>query len=479
MLIYKNTTLNKNDNLILIGLKKSDFSSFLKSDEEKKYLKEKIKDDKKQITINQYNRLIFINIVDDKLINNKNKLLETLRRDASKYSSVLNNHNISEIKVLQLDGETNWLLAFSEGLALANYQFLKYLKEKEKKKNKLEKIAIHSEEIEEQDINNLNSLVQAVYYSRTLVNEPLSYLTASKLSEEIEGMGKEAGFTVEVFNKKKIESLKMGGLLSVNLGSIDPPTFSILEYKPNNPVNKKPYVLVGKGIVFDTGGLSLKPTADSMDYMKSDMAGAAAVAGAFYAISKAKLSVHVIGLIPATDNRPDGNAYVPGDVISMYDETTVEVLNTDAEGRMILADALSWAKQYDPELVIDLATLTGAAWLAIGTEGMVGMGNAKREVMDSLIESGYSSHERIAEFPFWDEYAEQMKSEIADLKNIGGKLAGAITAGKFLEHFTDYPYVHLDIAGPSFLKTKDTYKTKGGSGVGVRLLFDFFQNLSK
>lgn len=478
MLIYKTSTLNKNDNLILIGIKKTDFSSYLKSDEEKRYLKEEIKDDKKQILINQYNRLIFINIVDDDLKSNKDKLLETLRRDASKYLTGLNNHNISEIKVLLLDGEPNWLLAFSEGLALTNYQFLKYLKEKDKKRNKLEKIAIHTEEIEEKTINDLNSLVQGVYYSRTLVNEPLSYLTASKLSEEIADMGKEAGFTVEVFNKKKIESLKMGGLLSVNLGSVDPPTFSILEHKPNNAVNKKPYVLVGKGIVFDTGGLSLKPTPDSMDTMKCDMAGAAAVAGAFYAISKAQLPIHVIGLIPATDNRPDGNAYVPGDVITMHDETTVEVLNTDAEGRMILADALSWAKQYDPELVIDLATLTGAAWVAIGTEGMVGMGNADRKVMDSLIKSGYNTHERIAEFPFWDEYAEQMKSDIADLKNIGGKLAGAITAGKFLEHFTDYPYIHLDIAGPSFLKTVDSYKTKGGSGVGVRLLFDFFQNLS-
>ncbi|MCK4923078.1 MAG: peptidase M17, partial [Bacteroidales bacterium] len=311
MLIYKTSTLNKNDNLILIGIKKTDFSSYLKSDEEKRYLKEEIKDDKKQILINQYNRLIFINIVDDDLKSNKGKLLETLRRDASKYLTGLNNHNISEIKVLLLDGEPNWLLAFSEGLALTNYQFLKYLKEKDKKRNKLEKIAIHTEEIEEKTINDLNSLVQGVYYSRTLVNEPLSYLTASKLSEEIADMGKEAGFTVEVFNKKKIESLKMGGLLSVNLGSVDPPTFSILEHKPNNAVNKKPYVLVGKGIVFDTGGLSLKPTPDSMDTMKCDMAGAAAVAGAFYAISKAQLPIHVIGLIPATDNRPDGNAYVP------------------------------------------------------------------------------------------------------------------------------------------------------------------------
>ncbi len=479
MLIYKSSSLNNSDNLILLGFKDSNYSSFLLSEEEKSYLKKKIKDNKKQIVINQYTRILFINIIDSDLKKDSNKLAETLRRDASKYTGTLNDHSINEVKLIQVEAKANMLLPFAEGLALSNYQFLKYFKEKDKKQSKLEKIAVHSEQVSEKEISDLDSLVKAVYITRTLVNEPLSFLTAPQLSDEISKLGKESGFNVEVFEKKKIESLKMGGLLSVNKGSIDPPTFTILEHKPKNAINKKPYILVGKGIVFDTGGLSLKPTTDSMDFMKSDMAGAAAVAGTFYAISKAQLPVHVIGLIPATDNRPDGNAYAPGDVVKMYDGTTVEVLNTDAEGRMVLADALSWAKQYDPELVIDLATLTGAAWVAIGTEGMVGMGNADRKVMDSLINSGHSVHERIAEFPFWDEYAELMKSDIADLKNIGGRLAGAITAGKFLEHFTDYPYVHLDIAGPSYLKKDDHYKTKGGSGVGVRLLFHFLQHLSK
>jgi leucyl aminopeptidase len=248
-----------------------------------------------------------------------------------------------------------------------------------------------------------------------------------------------------------------------------------MEYKPSTAKNSSPYVLVGKGIVYDTGGLSLKPTTDSMDYMKCDMAGAAAVSCAMYAIALAGLPLHIIGLIPATDNRPDGNAYVPGDVVTMYDGTTVEVLNTDAEGRMILADALAWAKQYKPQLVIDLATLTGAAHAALGSEGMAGMGNAPRDIMERLINCGYAVHERIAEFPFWDEYRDMLKSDIADLKNIGGKYAGAITAGKFLEHFTDYPYIHLDIAGPAFNKKRESYRGTGGSGVGVRLLFEFFR----
>jgi len=372
---------------------------------------------------------------------------------------------------------TSRIFSFIEGLALSHYQFLKYFAEKKKKEFRLGSIQIQSDNFTEEDLLKVQSIVEAVSKARDLVNEPLSYLTAEQLSAEMEKMAEEAGFGIEILNKKKIESLKMGGLLAVNKGSIDPPTFNILEYKPENHQNKKPFVLVGKGVVYDTGGLSLKPTANSMDYMKSDMAGAAVVASTIYALAKTKLPVHVIGLIPATDNRPDGNAYVPGDVIKMYDGTTVEVLNTDAEGRMIMADALSWAKQYKPELVIDVATLTGAAWVAIGTQGLVGMGNAERKVMEALKSAGMDTYERIAEFPFWEEYGEMMKSDIADLKNIGGRLAGAITAGKFLEHFTDYPYIHLDIAGPSFLKSQDAYRSKGGSGVGVRLLHRFFEKI--
>ena len=212
-----------------------------------------------------------------------------------------------------------------------------------------------------------------------------------------------------------------------------------------------------------------------MDIMKCDMGGSAAVVGAMYAISKAKLNVHVIALVPATDNRPSGNAYAPGDIITMFDGTTVEVLNTDAEGRLILADALSYAKKFNPELVIDLATLTGAAARAIGKQGIVAMGNDQK-TMGLLKKSGEEVHERIAEFPFWQEYEEYLKSSIADMKNIGGAEAGAITAGKFLEHFTDYPYTHLDIAGPAFSSTKFNYRGIGGSGVGVRLLFDFFNS---
>jgi len=390
----------------------------------------------------------------------------------------LGEHKISSVCLVDASNLHTETLAFAEGMMLGNYQFLKYRKDREEKESKLKKIEILSDGINETQITELQFLCKAVYSCRSMINEPLSALNAEKLAADFETMSHEAGIKIEILNKQKIEALKMGGLLAVNLGSIDPPTFSILEYKPENAVNTQPIVFIGKGVVYDTGGLSLKPSA-AMDTMKCDMSGAAAVASALYAIALAKLSVHVIALVPATDNRPDGNAYVPGDIITMMDGTTVEVLNTDAEGRLILADALTYAKKYNPLLVIDVATLTGAAEAALGRFGIAGMHAGAENHFGLLQHSGFKVCERIAEFPFWDDYAELIKSEIADLKNIGGKFAGAITAGKFLEHFTDYPWIHLDIAGPSFLDKRDSYRTAGGTGVGVRLLFDFVKEIGE
>jgi leucyl aminopeptidase len=241
----------------------------------------------------------------------------------------------------------------------------------------------------------LSVAIDATLKARDLVNTPVNLLNAVDLADEFKSMGRKAGFKVEVFNKAKITQLKMGGLLAVNKGSVDPPTFTIMEYKSKKAKNKKPIVLVGKGVVYDTGGLSLKPTPSSMDMMKCDMAGAAAVGCTMYAIAKAKLDVHVIGLVPATDNRPGFNAFAPGDIITMMDGSTVEMLNSDAEGRMILADALHFAKKYKPELVIDLATLTGAAMAAIGHYGIVCMGTAKDEQKAALSLSGLRMYERI------------------------------------------------------------------------------------
>jgi leucyl aminopeptidase len=382
-----------------------------------------------------------------------------------------------EITSLLITGSKSTSLACAEGIALSNYQFIHYRKNAESEKNKLSAIDFTAK-IAAEAINELSATIAAVCWARDLVNEPVSYLTATKLAEEIEAKGKEANFSVTILEKSKIEALKMGGLLAVNKGSIEPPTFTIIEYKPKNARNKKPIVLVGKGVVYDTGGLSLKPTAGSMDSMKSDMAGAACMAGTIYASAKMGLDVHLIGLIPATDNRPGLNAYAPGDIIKMYDGTTVEVLNTDAEGRMVLADALAYSDKFKPELVIDAATLTGAAVRAIGQKASCVMGNADKKHFQLLDEAGMETYERVVQLPFWDDYFDEMKSKIADLNNLGGGMAGMITAGKFLEHFVKAPYIHMDIAGPAYLEKPQDYRGLGGTGTGVRLLINFLKRLS-
>lgn len=437
------------------------------------FVKKKHRNKQYVVEINRYKNHIYVVYVEFNGV--RAKRLENYRKCGFKTQTLVNEEKTERVVVYPLVAADEETLAFVEGMLLGNYQFLKYFNDAAKKENSLKQVDIYADSISEEKISELSVIVNAVCKARDLVNEPLSFLTAEQFASEIKDLGVESGAKVEVFGKKKIESLKMGGLLAVNKGSIDPPTFSIIEWKPKNKVNAKPYILVGKGVVYDTGGLSLKPS-NFMDTMKCDMAGGAAVAAALYAIAKNNLPVHVIGLVPATDNRPDGNAYVPGDVIKMYDGSTVEVLNTDAEGRMILADALSYAKQYDPELVIDAATLTGAAVRAIGSVALVGMHVKAETEFELLKKSGDHVNERIVEFPMWEEYGEMLKSQIADLKNIGGAEAGMITAGKFLEHFTDYPYIHLDIAGPAFLEKKDNYRGIGGTGYAVRLFYDFIKS---
>jgi len=471
--IAKTSDTNKNKTNIYLVSEISHLPKDIFDEKETEYISKRLSEKNQNTVI--LNKLGNISVIcrlgSDEVIT-KDKLVEKCRKTGESLLGIFNDHKTKSVCIVDSSHLSAETLAFAEGLALGNYQFLKYRKDREEKESALQTIEIISPNLPEKEISELNILCKAVYTCRSLVNEPLSTLNAEKLAADFEVMAHEAGIKIEVLNKQKIESLKMGGLLAVNYGSIDPPTFSIMEYKPEVAVNSKPIVFVGKGVVYDTGGLSLKPTA-SMDTMKCDMSGAAAIASALYAIALAKMPVYVVALVPATDNRPDGNAYVPGDIITMMDGTTVEVLNTDAEGRLILADALTYAKKYNPLLVIDMATLTGSAEAALGRIGIAGMHNKAEEYFPQLVKSSFNVCERIAEFPFWDDYEELLKSEIADLKNIGGKFAGAITAGKFLQHFTEYPWIHLDIAGPAFIDKRDSYRTVGGTGVGVRLLFDF------
>lgn len=361
--------------------------------------------------------------------------------------------------------------SFLEGLLMGSYQFNSYNKKKERKELK---VYILNETSSETTIKKVTNLINGVALTRSLVNEPPNKLDSVMFSGRIVEAGKEYGFETEVLQKDKIVALGMGGLLGVNQGSEVPPTFNIMTYKPKNATNKKPLVLVGKGVTFDTGGYSLK-TGGHMSSMKADMGGAATVVGIMAAVAKNELPYYVIGLVPATDNKINGKALLVDDVITMMDGTTVEIQNTDAEGRLILADALSYAKQYKPELVVDMATLTGAAAAITGPFGIAMAGN-KQEQMDELKHAGKTTYERLVQLPFWEEFEELLKSEVADLKNIGGPVGGASTAGKFLEHFTDYNWIHLDIAGPAFLDKASGSNPAGGTGVGVRLLYDFIKS---
>jgi leucyl aminopeptidase len=462
--------------LYLIG-KKEKLTNFGFSKTEINYLQKRQKEGDKYILLNRFTQLIFVQFTEEWANKSVAEQLETCRSLGHKICVALNTHKYDSIFINHGNHLTE-TLAIAEGIALSNYQFLKY-KSDTKLSNSLNQICVETETNLNKELAELQILVDAVYKARTWVNEPQSYLDAVTFAKEIKSLAISSGVKCETLTKKQIEALKMGGLLAVNLGSKTAPTFSILEYKPKNAKNKKPLVLVGKGVVYDTGGLSLKPTANSMDTMKCDMAGGAAVASAICAIAKMNLPYYVIALVPATDNRPGENAYTPGDVITMFDGQTVEVLNTDAEGRMLLADALAYAKKYEPSLVLDFATLTGAAAAAIGSFGTVCMGTADEATKNQLKIAGNLVHERLVEFPFWDDYAALIKSDLADMKNIGGPVGGAITAGKFLEKYTNYPWMHFDIAGPAYLNSPDKYRGKHGTGVGVRLIVEFVQELCK
>ncbi len=403
------------------------------------------------------------------------QVAEQLRRAGHTLHGLLKTEKVAEVFIENHSETPDAALLLAEGLALSAYRFEGYkTDEKSRKAPTLTEVYLVDKAATVAEIHALDGLLQGVMLARDLVNAPLNKLNAVQFAERIAAAGDEAGYTTDILDLAKIEALRMGGLLAVNLGSPEPPTFSILEYKPAGAQNARPYVLVGKGVVFDTGGLSLKPTPNSMDMMKCDMAGGAAVAGVLYALAKNQVPLHVIGLVPATDNRPGGLAYAPGDVITMHSGLTVEVKNTDAEGRLLLADALSFAKKYEPALVIDLATLTGAAVRALGTEASAVFGTAPAETMQAIGAAGLWVHERLVEFPLWDEYADHIKSDIADLSNLGKGEAGHISAAKFLERFIEgTPWLHLDIAGPAYLTAPESYRGKGGTGTGVRLVYAF------
>jgi leucyl aminopeptidase len=315
---------------------------------------------------------------------------------------------------------------------------------------------------------------RGVTFARDLVNHPGYALTPAKLADEAEALGQRFGLKVLVLDKTQLTEQGFGGILAVGKGSLNEPRFMVMEYG-RAAANTPTICLVGKGLTFDSGGLSLKPP-DAMETMKSDMAGAAAVFGAMQAVAELKLPLHVVGIVSSAENMPSGDSYRPGDVVTTLSGQTVEVLNTDAEGRIILADGLFYAHRYQPAAIVELSTLTGAVIIALGAHA-TGMMATNQSLADKISRAGEVSGERVWQLPLWDEYHQMIKSDIADLKNIGGRPAGSITAGAFLAAFVgDYPFVHLDIAGTAWSeRPSKPYEIRGGTGVGVRLLVEFLR----
>jgi leucyl aminopeptidase len=279
--------------------------------------------------------------------------------------------------------------------------------------------------------------------------------------------------SVRVLDKNDAKKLGMGAFLAVAKGSQEEPRFILLDYKG---AKGAPVVLIGKSITFDSGGISIKPS-EGMEKMKYDMAGGAAVLGVMKAAAALKLPIHLLGILPASENLPGGSATKPGDVVRSLSGKTIEIVNTDAEGRLVVADAIAYAKRLKPRAIIDIATLTGACLIAFGNETIAMMGN-DRKLLDALKISGENTYERVWEMPLFEEYKEYLKSDIADIKNIGGRNGGLVTAAYFLYEFAgDTPWAHLDIAGTAWTEKERPYVPKGASGIGTRLIYDIIKML--
>ncbi len=387
-------------------------------------------------------------------------------RDISVYLAELNIRNASLADKVQ---------AIAEGAWLGLYSFTRYQSQKKENKRTLRSVTLmipsrKQIKVAQEAVRIAHACCEGVIFARDLANEPGNICTPSYLGEQATSL-EDGKTSVTVMDKKKIEEAGFRGLLAVNQGSSEEPRFIILNYKGGEE-GQAPVVIVGKGLTFDAGGISIKPP-QSMDEMKFDMCGAAAVLGTFKAVESMGLRLNIMAVIASTENLLGASAYKPGDIIKSYKGINIEVLNTDAEGRIILADALAYAAEQKPAAIIDLATLTGACVIALGSQASGLLGNNER-LLSELEKSAGHTHDRVWRLPLFDEYQEQIKSKIADIKNIGGREAGTITAACFLSRFVDdVPWAHLDIAGTAWNMKGDDMSASGATGAGVRLLLDF------
>lgn len=446
--------------------------------------------DKRNFVFEKYDRLRISNpkAKPDELVIKKIKIdekfnTEVFREDIASFLSILQNENPKFLHITipsfrnfnnYFSDEEYYYQTFVEGVFYGNYSFIKY--KTGKKDNRELTVLFYADDTKKlkSAISKAKSTMAGVELARNLQNEPANNLTPQKFAQSLLDL-KDYGVKVKVFNEVEIKRMKMGGLIAVGQGSANKPRLIILEYKPSQKKNKKlkKIALVGKGMTFDSGGISIKPSS-GMGEMKGDMSGAAVVAGALLAAAQNKLGVHLIGIIPAAENMLSGDAFRPGDIIKTASGKSIEIDDTDAEGRVILADGLDYASKLKVDEIIDLATLTGAVVVALG-EGVGGLFTHDDRLADDLYQSGIKTFDRVWRLPLWDDYNELNKSDVADVKNYGGRWAGAISAAKFLENFVDknIPWAHLDIAGPALKNPTVSYGKKYMTGFGVRLLIEY------
>jgi leucyl aminopeptidase len=373
--------------------------------------------------------------------------------------------------------------AFAEGVELGAYRFWHYRTGlTDEQKFAVERMTVFAGGDREQAFRTGFAtgvtIARGVMLVRDLVNSPPYTMTPARLADEASAVGARLGLKMTVLDEAQLVEQGFGGIMAVGKGSDNEPRFIVMEYGTAG-ADTPTICLVGKGITFDSGGLSIKP-ADAMETMKNDMSGAAAVIGAMQVAAELKLPVHLVGIACAAENMPSGEAYRPGDIVTTLSGKTIEILNTDAEGRVVLSDGLFYAQRYNPAAIVELSTLTGAMIIALGNR-VTGLMATNQELADKLSRAGETSGERVWQLPLFDEYHEMVKSEWADVKNMAGRPAGSLTAGAFLAAFVgDFPFAHLDIAGSAWAdKPTKPYESPGGTGMGVRLVTEFLREYTR
>ncbi len=410
--------------------------------------------------------------------------LETWRGASSKAGQFVRDLGfkqlVFQISRIESYSEGELTESFVTGLVLGTYQYREFKTVEGEKNREIKEVILLGETEKELEFIHeglrLGSVIsEAVCQARDWVNAPSNQVTPTFLAQKAQEIAKEHGMEIQVLNLDQAEALGMGAFVAVAKGSREPSKFIIMEYNKGKDLDR--ILLVGKGITFDSGGISIKPS-EKMERMKDDMSGAAAVLATLKAASELQIPLHLIGILPLTENLPSGKAYKPGDILKTLSGQTVEVISTDAEGRLILSDALTYGLKYQPKAIIDLATLTGACVIALG-DYVIGLFGNDEALLRRIQEASAKTGEKVWQLPLWEEYFENLKSDVADFRNVGTRSAGAINGAIFLSKFVGKtPWVHLDIAGPAYIEKDRPYIPKGGTGVGVRLLIQLLRDWS-